>query len=537
MVQQTLLSEADIPYFCNRLLIVTSLAIFQRPIAFFLLVVSLLAYSFAQAQSERMLIRIVSAGELRHSPDRPDVVKALGSPVFEHDGAYLYCDSAYLSEMNNNVDCFGHVRIKSSDTLNLYGKLLHYEGNSRIATLSQDVRLVDKQSTLTCNFMVYDRNTGVANYTTGGKIVSGDNTLTSTRCYYYTTLKYMYFRNDVVLTNPDYKIKCDTLKYNTLTRISNFLGPTIITGKDNYIYCEDGEYNRITSRSRFSKNALLVDENRRLTGDSLFYDDKIKYGKAIRHVVMTDTVQDVIVKGDFAEYFRNLQFTYVTGGALAMLGDDKDTLFLHADTLKATFDTAKNETRELMAYRNARFFRKDIQGASDSLYYSFADSVINLYDKPVLWSDKNQMTADTIRIFTGDQKVKELHLMNAAFIISRDSTESFNQVKGKLMKGYFKNNDLDFIDVLGNAETVYYVREDDKSLVGVNAAYGTRMRLLLQDNKVERILYFDKPKGNMLPEEKLQPEQKRMKGFEWRQAERPATSLDVMSNPARSANQ
>lgn len=482
------------------------------------------AHQTAIAQRTRIQM---NAGELRHSSSMGDMTRALNNPVFEHEGAYLYCDSAWLYETSNTMDCYGHVRIKSSDTLNLYGKFLHYDGNSKIAIVRDDVKLVDKQTTLTTNLMVFDRNTNIASYTTGGKMVNGDNILTSQRCYYYTNQKLMYFRDDVVLTNPEYKINCDTLKYNTVSRISYFLGPTILKGKDNYLYCEDGEYDRATSKSRFSINALLVDDNRRLTGDSLYYNEKLHYGKAVNHVVMTDTVQNVIIKGNFAEYWRTKGYSLFTNMAVAIMGDKKDTLYLHADTLKATFDTTKNETKALFAYHNTRFYRNDIQGACDSLYYNFADSLISMYRLPVLWSGKNQLTADTIRILTGKNRIREIFMNSTAFIVSQDTIASFNQIRGKNMVGHLVNNELSTIDVNGNAETVYYVREADMKLIGVNKAAGSRMRLDVKDSKIERIVYFDKPTGNMFPDKDVPADQRMLKGFNWRSASRPLHKDDI----------
>jgi len=455
------------------------------------------------------------------------MTRALNNPVFEHEGAYLYCDSAWLYESTNSMDCYGHVRIKSSDTLNLYGKFLHYDGNTKIAIVKDEVRLVDKQTTLTTDLMYFDRNTGIANYTTGGKMVNGDNVLTSKRCYYYTNQKLMYFRDDVVLTNPEYKINCDTLKYNTVSRISYFLGPTIMKGKDNYLYCEDGEYDRATSKSRFSINALLVDDNRRLTGDSLYYNEKTHYGKAVNHVVMTDTVQDVIIKGNYAEYWRAKGYTFFTNEAVAIMGDKQDTLYLHSDTLKATFDTTKNETKEIFAYHNTRFYRKDIQGACDSLQYNFADSLISMYRLPVLWSGENQLTADTIKILTGKNRVRKIYMYSTAFIVSKDTTAGYNQIRGKNMVGHFVKNELSTIDVNGNAETIYYVREEDQALIGVNKAAGSKMTLHVKDSKIERIVYYDKPAGNMFPDKDVPPEQRMLKGFNWRLEARPANKDDV----------
>jgi lipopolysaccharide export system protein LptA len=467
---------------------------------------------------------------MRYAKNLNQAIRFIGNPVFYHDGAYLYCDSAWLMEENNTVDCFGKVRIKSSDTLNLYGDFLHYDGNTKLANLRGNVKLVDNQSVLTTNEMLFDRNTQIASYLSGGKIVNKDNTLTSKIGYYHTDTKKMYFRMDVVVKNPDYKMNSDTLLYNTQSRIIYFLGPTIIKGKDNYIYCENGEYNRVTKKSRFSINALMVDDNRRLTGDSLYYDDNNDYGKAIRNVVLLDTVQDIILKGNYAEYYKKKGFAFITSMAYAMLGDKNDTLFIHADTLRANFDTVKQETRDLYAYYNTRFYRKDIQGDCDSLYYSFADSTITLFHSPVLWSDKNQLTADTIRIYTGKNTIREMRLSNTAFIINRDSTTTYNQIKGKNMTGHFRDNRLYQIDVDGNAETIYYVREDSKEMIGVNKAQGSRMHLYIDDNKIQRITYFDRPDGNMYPDKDVTEEQRILKGFQWVPERRPLNWMDIFRN-------
>ncbi len=481
----------------------------------------------AWAQGTYRIQIMPGAAEMRYAKNLNDAIRFIGHPVFYHDGAYLYCDSAWLKEESNTVDCFGNVRIKSSDTLNLYGKFLHYDGNTKMATLRDNVRLVDPQTTLTTDVMVFDRNTQIASYVTGGKIVSKDNTLTSRKGFYHTDTKEMYFKEDVVLKNPDYKMNSDTLLYNTLTRKTFFLGPTMIRGKDNYMYCENGEYDRVTNKSRFSLNALLVDENRRLTGDSLYYDRDNQYGKAVNNVVLIDTVQDIILKGDYGEYWKSKGQAFITRQALAILGEKADTLYLHADTLKALFDTAKQETRELFAYHNARFFRNDLQGECDSLYYSFADSAITLFHQPVLWSDRNQLTADTIRIFTGDKTIKLMKLYNTAFIINNDSIATFNQIKGKNMTGHFVKNRLVQIDVDGNAETIYYVREDNHELIGINKAQGSRMKLYIEDNKIQWIFYFHNPDGNMFPEKDVTNEQRILKDFRWIPERRPATWMDI----------
>lgn len=491
--------------------------------AFILLIIS---PAFAQGT---LRIQIVRAGAMAHNKYiGENIVRVIGNPVFEHAGAYLYCDSAWLDEVTNNLDCYGNVRIKSSDTLNLYGKFLHYEGDTRIARISDNVKLIDNQTTLTTNYLIFDRNTQIAYYNTGGKVVNKNNTLTSKKGDYHTDKKIIYFKDDVVMKNPDYTINCDTMKYSTQSRISFFEGPTIIKGKESYLYCENGEYSSNSGQSRFSENALLVDEGRRLTGDSLYYNEVTNSGKAIRNIILTDTSQDLMVKGNFAEYFKKKGFAMITDSALAMLSDTKDTLFLHADTLRAIFDTVKQESRELMAFHNTRFYRNDIQGVCDSLHYSFADSLITMFRLPVLWQEKNQITADTISIVTGKNSIKTVHMNISAFIISRDSSQKYNQVKGKIMTGHLIDNKLYRIDVDGNAESVYYVREDNEDLIGINKAAGSRMRIYMDDDsKIDRITYFEKPDGNLFPEKDISETDQILKGFNWYGDLRPVDRNDI----------
>ena len=476
-------------------------------------------------------IRVISAESMGRTQYMPEGVTSFrGHPVFEHDGAYLYCDSAWLNEITNTVDCYGSVRIKSSDTLNLYGKVLHYDGNTKIASISQDVRLIDNQTTLYTDFLVFDRNTQIASYTTGGRIVNQDNFLSSRRGYYHTNTKLMKFKGEVLMTNPDYKVTCDSLNYNTQTRISYFICPTKIKGKDNEMYCKSGQYNRVTEQSEFAQRALIVDEGRTLTGDSLYFENKTGYGRAVNNIIMTDTAQDLIVKGNLAHYFKKEGFVRVMDKAVAMQGDEDDTLFLHADTLKAVFDTTTNDIKQLYGWKNTRFFKNDIQGVCDSLYFNYPDSVIKLYGFPILWSEENQLTADTIIIYTGNKSVKELHMYSNAIMSSNDSLEYFNQVKGKTMKGYFQDNELKIVDVEGNAESVYFIREDDKSLIGVNKTQGRKMKIYVENKKIHFLTYFEKSNGNMYPEQNFTDEILRLKGFEWYIDQRPKDRNDVLRN-------
>jgi len=472
-------------------------------------------------------IRLIQAGSMQYDKRLDENVKRLiGDVIFEHDSAYLLCDSAYMHDATNNLEAFGNVRIKVNDSLNIYSDLLNYDGNNKIAYLNENVRLVDNNTVLTTNHLVYDRNTKIAHYYDGGKIVDTENKLTSFIGYYYTNSKEFFFKDSVVLINPKYTITSDTLMYNTTSEISYFLGPSYITSDENIIYCENGWYNTLTDISRFSRNAYFQKREQIIKGDSLYYNRNTGLGKATNNVTMVDTTQNVIVKGNNSMYYENDGYSFMTDSATAILIDEADSLFLHADTLKVIFDR-EQQAQALFAYYKTKFYKNDIQGKCDSLVYNFGDSTITLFDQPVIWSEDNQLIADTIVLLTKNNQIEKMLLIHSALIISKNDTNCFNQIKGKNMISFFKDNELYKIMVKGNSETIYYVREEDNALIGINQARSSEMLIYLENKEFKTITYIDRPDATLYPEEEIPPQERKLKGFIWLDEIRPKNKFDI----------
>ncbi len=472
-------------------------------------------------------IRLIQAGSMQFDKRLGENVKRLiGDVIFEHDSTYLLCDSAYMNDATNNLDAYGNVRIKVSDTLNIYSDILNYDGNKKIAYLNQNVRLVDNNAVLNTNHLVYDRKTKIAHYYDGGRIVDTENDLSSYIGYYYTNSKEFFFKDSVVLVNPKYTVTSDTLMYNTTTEISYFLGPSYIVSDENTIYCENGWYNTLTDISRFSKNAYYQTKEQIIRGDSLYYNRNSGVGKASQNVSLIDTAQNIIVKGNVSVYYEKKAYSYMTDSATAILIDKNDSLFLHADTLKVIFDDEQN-AEALFAFYNTKFFKSDIQGKCDSLVYNFNDSTITLYDEPVIWLEDNQLIADTIILYRRNNKIEKMFLVNSSFIISKDDTNSYNQIKGKNMTSFFKDNELYKIVVMGNSETIYYVREEDRSLIGINQARSSEMMIFLENKEFKTITYIDRPDATLYPEEEIPSQERKLKGFIWLEEIRPRNKFDI----------
>lgn len=459
-----------------------------------------------------------------------DGPRILGNVVMNHDSAFLYCDSAYVNEAENRVMAYGNVRVRLSDTLNLFSDSMRYDGNTKIANAYSHVRLIDNQTILTTDTLVYSRITQIAQYDYWGKIVNDKNNLVSRHGYYYTDKKEFFFKEKVHVITPDYDMYSDTLMYNTVTEVSYFYGPSHIISKDRQdsIYCENGWYDTRLDIARFRDRARIYHESNFLTGDSMYYEQRSGFGQVFRKALLKDTVQNIMLTGNYGEVHRKDGYAFMIDSTLTVFVDKKDSLFMHSDTVYATFDSVGN-IRDIFCYRKVKFFRHDLQGLCDSLTYLGKDSTMTMYHQPVIWSDINQLSADSVKLTIHNGAADSLKLYSSAFIISRDDTGSFNQIKGRIILAKFRDNELFKINVTGNAQTIYYAREEDKSLIGINVAVSSDMLIFLEKNQLKSITYIDKPEAHLYPEKMVPPNERKLKNFKWEEARRPVKKDDIFT--------
>lgn len=476
---------------------------------------------------EKKQIEIVNTDLLEYNKNSgTEARKLIGNVQFRHQDAVMYCDSAYFYTDENKVDAFGNVSIHQGDTLHLYGNTFQYDGNSRIARMRDNVRLVDRQATLTTNYLDYDINNNVGYYINQGNIVNANNQLKSDEGYYYTGSKTFFFKGNVEIRNPQYTIYSDTLKYNTVSRTAYFVGPTRIISKNNLIYCENGWYNTRNNTSKFYRNAYLTGGGRYLTGDSLFYNRNKGMGRAYNHVMLIDSTRKVILTGNYAYYIERPEYALLTDSAMLTLYNDKDSLFLHADSLifRSLEDSANNKL--IRAYYRVKFFKPDLQGMADSAVFATTDSTLHLFHTPVLWTGNNQITADKIELHFAHQQLHTIDFINNGFIIAHEGSDMYSQVKGKNISGFFRNNELYRLHVTGNGQTLYYAKDNDR-IIGVNRALCSQINVMVQNRKISRIVFLTQPDAIFYPLSKLPEEEKKLKGFVWYEDKRPYSRNDI----------
>ncbi len=463
----------------------------------------------------------------------PDVQILKGNVRFRHDGALLFCDSAYFYEKANSLDAFSNVRIIQGDTLFVYGDFLYYDGNLKLARMRHNVRLDNRKTRLTTDSLDFDRNTNLAYYRYGGKIVDPENTLTSAWGEYNTSNNDALFQKNVNLVNKSFVMNSDTLHYNTKTSIANIVGPTHILYQDETnIYSTKGWYNTGAEQMMLlDRSKIIHKDGKVLTGDTIYYDKAKKYGEGFINVSMNDSVKKNTLYGDYVYYNENNETGLATDSALLIDWSGKDTLWIHADTLRtmkdSTYDVAKG-------FFNVRFYRNDVQGICDSLIYTARDSVMNMHGDPVIWAEKNQLSGEFIQAFTKNDKIDHIHIQRAAMAVQQEDSLYFNQLSGKEIIAYMDSGELRRVNVNGNAETIYYPRDDaDSTLIGINKTESSFVVMYLKNKKVDRIVLTTASSGIMYPITQLSGGDLYLKNYFWIAEERPTNSKDVMLTIAK----
>ena len=507
----------------------------MRPIRLSMLLLLALVFAHSvQAQSNRKIQYRADLG-LYDEELLPGAQRLIGHVAFAQDNIRGYCDSAYLYEQENYIIAFGDkVKIYVGDSVVLYGRKAYYDGNIKTASIAHNVKLEKKKSYLLTDSLIYNLNTDVGYYLTGGRIYNDEDTLYSQIGRYYTKTDDAYANENVALHSKTYRMNCDSLKYNAQSKTAFFISPAhLISDEDSSeIFTDAGWYDTRFERSILHGNVQLFNKSQFLAADSVYYDKEAHFGRAWNNVCIRDTIQKYVLKGNFVEHHEKGGISYATDSTLLILIDDSnDSLFLHSDTIKIFFDD-NQDMQWMSAFNKVKYYRKDLQGACDSLHYIVQYSIVTMYFNPVVWSEEYQLTADTIRFSILDSINTRLDLCKAGFIVGGlyGNTE-FNQIKGVNITGHIQNKSLCRVDIVNNAECIYYIQEEDSSLIGINTSITNEMTILLEDNKISQIRFYDQPDGKIHPDKQLEKENRKLANFRWLDEYRPYKISDLYVRP------
>ena len=503
---------------------------------FIFLFISFVGYS--QAKKIKVIYGgTTSADELKYpgatimTRDNDSLVKLY------HDGIILTCKRAILYKTENFFKAFGNVIIKQGDTITQTSDYVNYNGNSKKALSWGNVILKDPEMTMTTDTLHFDRQKQKLFYEHHATIKDETNTLKSKVGNYYLENKKFTATTKVIVTNPEHVLESNHLDYYTDSAHAYLYGPSTITGKDNKVYTERGFYNTNAEISHFVKNSKIFFTDRTISGDSLYYDKHKGFASATNNVKLIDTVQNFVAKGNYAEYFELKDSIFIIDKAVAISVMEKDSMYTHG---KKILVTGKPEKRVVRIFNDVKIFKSDLQGKCDSIHMSQITGLTRMFKNPVLWSGKSQITGDSIHLVSNKEteKLDSLKILNNALIIQLDTiidgVSTYNQIKGRNMYGKFVDGKMKYFLVKGNAQVVYYNRSETGLLETITKQECSTIEFELDDtNNIDMIKYIKKPDGKSYPPDKLDTNARKLKGFIWREDERPKVMEDIFINEVK----
>lgn len=487
------------------------------------------------------------AGMGTRDKENPDVWILYQRVKAVHEGMVLHADSALLNTVQNDFTAYGNIKIELSDTTTITGDRLFYDANTRVVDIwaapqhhrNDTVRLIDGKTLLRTNHLSYDRNTSTATYNNWAWTTNEDKRLVSRVGHYNSDTKDLYIYVQVDFVDSNMHMVTDSLTYNTRTSVAYYWTPTIIRTNDStVIRSHYGSYNTDLRFAHSTQASEVRNAEKHLVSDTLLYYEATEYGKAMGHVLLRDTVNNIICTGRYGETAQARHQSFVTDSARVIFVTEDtaggpsrwDTLYLHADTVLVENNSSR-EFVSVTAAHHVKAFRHDAQMMCDSAYYSVADSLLQLFGRPVLWYGSYQCSADTIRLQHDSTGARRAYLRSNNFNVERVDYDRYNQLKGRNAVVYFAKGEPDYADILGNAEMVYYITEEEGngrlSLVGVNIGKGADMRIYFKDRTPDRVATYGKPDMDTYPVDKVGAEQRVLKGFTWQEDRRPKRPEDI----------
>ena len=505
-------------------------------------------------------IQILSAEKLEFVKvnDSTQLQILAGKVRLKQGNTFFDCDSCVINNRIHLFEAFGKVHINDADTTNVHSNHLRYLIDKKVAYLDGNVSLTDGKATLTTPELEYDVDTKLGIYTKGGKLVNNKTIITSKEGYYYTDLKDIYFKKDVELKDPAYYLKTDSLLINTQTEIARFIAETFIrdsSGKT--ITASEGYYDTHNRKAEFGGHAVIKDGPRTYSANTIRDDDSLGVTEFTGNAIIRDSIEGQTVIAGKILRDKKAESFLAFNKPLMIVKQEEDSIYITADTLFSArltdlygsrdslrMDTVKgvkvvdvknkdSTNRYFEAYYHVRIFSDSLQSVCDSMFYSFKDSVFRLYKDPIVWSKENQITGDTILLFTKNKKADRLKVFDNSFLVNQVKGDFFNQVKSARMDGYFFEGSLDSVKARGFAECIYYVQDEDSAFTGINQSTSDAIDIYFgldttgKNKELQKVVFRTAVKGTLWPMRSKTSEEMRLENFHWLEIRRPKTKYEL----------
>ena len=348
---------------------------------------------------------------------------------------------------------------------------------------------------------------------------------------YNTQTREAVFWYNVKMHSSNRIITTDELHYDTKKSIAHVVGPSRIIQKGSVINTTDAYFNSKTDKAEMYSRSTVTDKNKEITGDSLFYSKKTGLARGYGNVIYVDKKNKNQLLGHRLIYNEKTGIGWATGHALAKEYSQKDTLYMHADSMKIyTFNINTDSVyRKVHCFKHAKVFRNDVQAICDSLVYNSKDSCMTMYKDPIAWNTDRQILGEVIKVYLQDSTVREAHVVGQALSIElMPDKKHYNQLSSKEITTYFVKGNVRRVVAFGNVKTIYYPVDDkDSTLQGLVYTETDTMKLYISPERKLQKIWTPKNESVMYPMTQIPPNKYKLPEFAWFDNLRPTGPDDV----------
>lgn len=487
----------------------------------------------AAAQGDDERVYLVHADELKYDSYGPNPLAqvANGSVHFIHQGADMWCDSAYFFQESNAMQAFGHVRFRQGDTLSLTCEYADYDGQTQLMAARRNVVMRHNEQTLYTDSMNYDRLYSNAYFFEGGKLVDEGDELVADWGSYNTVTRQAVFYYNVKLRGEKHVVTTDTLYYDMERSTAHVTGPSVITSGTSTVLTIDAYLNTETDISELYSRSTIDDDGKTITADSLFHNNQTGENDGYGHVVYRDEENGNGIDCDRLHYNDSTGYGYATGRVVMKEFSGGDTLFVHSDSLKlfTYYIDTDSVQRVAHSYNRVRAYRSDIQAVCDSMVFASADSCLTLYRDPIVWNGNRQILGEVITVYMNDSTVREANVIGQALAVELvDDDGRFNQISSQRMDAYFVDGVVREVVSTGNVKTIYHrIDENDSVVVELNYLETDTLRMYMSPERQLQRIRTSRAQATMYPITQVPPERRELPEFQWFDYVRPVSERDI----------
>lgn len=442
----------------------------------------------------------------------------------------------------------------------------YYYADTKDAYFRKDVRLTDPEYTMATDTLLYNVNSEVATFVSPTTINDGKSIIRTSDGYYDMKLGVANFGKRPVIEDSTQYFTADNIRFDKTTGDGHAEGNFVYidTAQGVSLFSEKSDFNRDTKIVLATGKPVMIlkqeNDSIFISGDSLYSGIMLDtlYQKDSSTSV-TDTSRGKFVASaqdsrspapeinqdttlhqpENARISKSLDKPVLARSNQvlpAINNEANDSLVQSAKTLSRR-DSLKaspllkvdrvDSVRFFQAFHHVRIFSDSMQAVCDSMYFSAKDSVFRLYTNPIVWAKESQITGDTIYLYTKNKKPEHIEVLENAFSISRSNDSFYNQIKGNVINGFFKDGEIEHITAKGSAESLYYLQDDDSAYTGANYAQADLINLYFIKKELDKITWLYDVKGGFYPVTQVPEERRIFRNFRWEEGRRPKTRMEL----------